>query len=537
MAKTRLTGFSKLVITLLILAALFFGGRYLLTGTEAGQEILEKAEKVKTETNNNSGASTSEEEAASTTDFSRDSDSDDVLRVQLFTWGGYAPGLYFNNGWEASTESRFYKEYGLKVEFVLIDDFNASRQAWVADQVDIFAATADAIPTEMAGLGKHDPQIIMQVDWSRGGDALVAQRGINSINDLKGKKVAVTPSTPSQTFLIKLLDAAGMSVSDIEMVETPDNFAAAAAFKSREVDAAVVWAPDDEVSVREVPGATILQSTESASHIIADVLLAKKSFIDDNRDKIHKFYKGWMQGAAELNTNRNAYNEAANIFAKGTLYSLEDAKVAMSKAYFTNHGDNMNFFKKNNAYKGVTGEELYNEMGKRFQELGFAPKKLPRWQSVAYGGAVTDGNLSLTGAKHAAEKSKSFLPATAKQENAKAIASKPLSINFATGSYLLTDSDKNLIDKKMGGLLKSFANARVRVEGNTDDVGARQMNIDLSKKRAQSVANYLMATYSLNPNKFIIKGNGPDSPVAGCKGSTTPACRAKNRRTEFQLIN
>ncbi len=537
MAKTRLTGFSKLLITLLILAALFFGGRYLLTGTEAGQEILDKAEQVKTEANNKKAEEAAEDAAVSTTDYSRGDDEDDVLRVQLFTWGGYAPGLYFNKGWEANTKSRFYTDYGLKVEFVLIDDFNASRQAWIADQVDIFAATADAIPTEMAGLGKHDPQIIMQVDWSRGGDALVAQRGINSINDLRGKKVAVTPSTPSQTFLIKLLDAAEMTLDDITLVETPDNFAAAAAFKSRDVEAAVVWAPDDEVSVRAVPGSKILQSTESASHIIADVLLAKKSFIDKNRDKIHNFYKGWMQAAAELNTNRNAYNEAAQIFAKGTLYSLEDAKFAMSKAYFTNHGDNMNFFKKNNDYKGITGEDLYNEMGKRFQELGFAPKKLPRWQSVAYGGAVTDGNLSLSGAKHAPEKSKSFLPATEKQKNSQAIATKPLSINFATASYQLTDSDKNLIDKKMSGLLKSFANARVRVEGNTDDVGARNMNIELSKKRAQAVANYLMDTYDLNPNKFIIKGNGPDVPVKGCEGSTTPACRAKNRRTEFQLIN
>ena len=536
MAKTRLTGFSKLVITLLILGGIFFGGRYLLNSTSIGQDIKEKAEEVKKEAETASADASTEAET-STADYSRGDDKDDVLRVQLFTWGGYAPGLYFNEGWEANTKSRFYKDYGLKVEFVLIDDFNASRQAWVADQVDIFAATADAIPTEMAGLGKHDPQIIMQVDWSRGGDALVAQRGINSVNDLKGKKVAVTPSTPSQTFLIKLLDAAGMDISDIEMVETPDNFAAAAAFKSREVDAAVVWAPDDEVSVREVPGSKILQSTESASHIIADVLLAKKAFIEKNRDKIHKFYKGWMEGAAELNTNRNAYNKAATIFAKGTLYSEEDAKFAMSKAYFTNHGDNMNFFKKNNAYKGVTGEDLYNDMGKRFQELGFAPKKLPRWQTVAYGGAVTDGNLTLSGAKHDAEKSKSFMPASQKEVNAPAIATKPLSILFATGAYNLSDSDKNLIDKKMSGLLKSFANARVRVEGNTDDVGAKDMNVALSKKRAQAVANYLMDTYGLNPNKFIVVGNGPDNPVASCKGSTTPQCRAQNRRTEFQLIN
>ncbi|MBL0101085.1 MAG: hypothetical protein IPP49_14495 [Saprospiraceae bacterium] len=42
---TRLTGFSKLVITLLILAAIFFGGRYLLDSTKFGQDVKRKQSK------------------------------------------------------------------------------------------------------------------------------------------------------------------------------------------------------------------------------------------------------------------------------------------------------------------------------------------------------------------------------------------------------------------------------------------------------------------------------------------------------------
>jgi hypothetical protein len=47
MAKTRLTVLSKLLITLSILAGVFFGGRYLLNNTEFGQTIMEKTEEVK----------------------------------------------------------------------------------------------------------------------------------------------------------------------------------------------------------------------------------------------------------------------------------------------------------------------------------------------------------------------------------------------------------------------------------------------------------------------------------------------------------
>lgn len=514
----KLTTFSKLLITIGILAGLFFGGKYILNNTQLGLDIKEKAESASTETDGIVSGNSNE----------------DVLKVQLFTWGGYAPGLYFNNGWEASKNSRFYKEYGLLVKFILIDDFNASRQAWKADEVHLIGQTADAFPTEVEGLADFEPQVVMQVDWSRGGDALVARRGLNTINDLKGKKIAITPSTPSQTFLIKLLDAANLSVSDVNLIETPDNFAAATAFKSREVDAAVVWAPDDELCVEAVPGSKILQSTTTASHVIADIFLAKKSYIEQNKQKISDFYEGWMIGAAELNADEANKEKAAEIMGKGTAYSKEDALFAINKARLVTHGDNINFFNLNAGYRGVTGEDLYTEMGKRFAELGFAPRVRPRWQSVAYTGAVKSAQL--TGTMHAAESAPDFKPASEADKSAIAIASKPVSINFNSGQFTLTENAKTIIDIQFADLAKSFGNARVRIEGNTDNVGSRQMNLNLSQKRATSVANYLQQAYSMNPNKFVIVGNGPDKPVEGCESNATEACKAKNRRTEFQLI-
>ena len=95
---------------------------------------------------------------------------------------------------------------------------------------------------------------------------------------------------------------------------------------------------------------------------------------------------------------------------------------------------------------------------------------------------------------------------------------------------------KTIIDLQFADVAKAFGNTKVRVEGNTDNVGARAMNVDLSKKRANSVAQYLQQQYGLDKNRFVIVGNGPDKPVAGCEQNATDACKAKNRRTEFQLI-
>jgi len=74
---------------------------------------------------------------------------------------------------------------------------------------------------------------------------------------------------------------------------------------------------------------------------------------------------------------------------------------------------------------------------------------------------------------------------------------------------------------------------KVRIEGNTDNVGSAAMNRDLSYKRAKSVADFLVKTYNFDPNRFVIVGNGPDKPVAD---NNSEAGRAANRRTEFQLL-
>lgn len=190
MAKPRLTAFSKLLLTILIVGGIFFGGQYLMNNTDVGKNMRNKA---KEQTNNNSKPN------RNTT-----SNSDDIVKIGVVTWGGYAGGQYFNNGFQASKDSRFYKDYNLLVEFKILDDFVPSRAAWKNDDVNLLWCTVDALPTEMGDLKDYDPVIVFQADWSRGGDAIVARRGINKVSNLKGKRIAVAEMTPSHSFLLWL---------------------------------------------------------------------------------------------------------------------------------------------------------------------------------------------------------------------------------------------------------------------------------------------------------------------------------------------
>ena len=531
---TRLTGFSKLVITLLILAAVFFGGRYLLNSTKFGQDIKKQADEAAAQT------STGESGSSSTTTPSSTSGPRDAntLRVQLVTWGGYAPGLYFNEGPNANEQSRFFKDYGFKVEFRVENDLLKAMEAWMAGEYDVLVQTADAFSlyTAPKDINAFNPKAFMQVDWSRGGDAVIVKRGINTANDLKGKRIAVAVPSPAQTLLNNTLEAAGLKYSDVTIIKTTDNLKAAELFRTKDVDAAVVWSPDDQLATADVAGSKILVTTQQQSHIIADIMFASEKTIQEKRNMIHGFYEGWMKGVAELNSSTANHAKAGKYLGELNGLTQEDGLGMMSTVYWTGQGDNVNFFGLNSAYKGQRGQDLYEKMAKKFVETGDSPNAAPAWRSVIYTGAVTSAQANLQGAMYEAEKSKTFAPATKAEVNAPAIASKPVSINFPSGKFLLDENAKTIIDLQFAELAKTFANVKVRVEGNTDNVGSAAANKALSEKRAKSVADYLKSQYGMDANRFIIVGNGPNKPVAGCESNADESCKAKNRRTEFQLI-
>lgn len=456
------------------------------------------------------------------------------LRVCVVTWGGYAGGQYFNGGFKASKESRYFKQYGLLVEFVVIDDFNPSRDAWKAGKVDLLWITADAFPTEAAALSIYEPKIVFQADWSRGGDLIVGTRAVISINDLKGKKVAVAFGTPSHSFLLWMLEAAGMNYSDITIVEAPSAVDAASYFKAGRVDAAVVWSPDDQDCIAKVPGAHILKSTKEASNIIADVFYAKREFVEKHPAELKALIEGWMIGAAEINSDPLAKDEAVRILVAGLSQPEGFMRTAINNVRLCTYGDNVNFFDLNGGFTGVKGEDLYLKTGAKYQQIGMAPASLPSWRAVTDISALRSIK-DLSGPSNQAEPQMKFAQATPTQASAPASATKRLSVNFATGSSTLDPNAQSIIDMGFADIAKTFSNNRIRIVGNTDNVGSHEGNMALSRRRAEAVANFLIQQYRFDRNRFIIIGNGPDNPVPGADNSTEEG-RARNRRTDFELL-
>lgn len=103
-------------------------------------------------------------------------------------------------------------------------------------------------------------------------------------------------------------------------------------------------------------------------------------------------------------------------------------------------------------------------------------------------------------------------------------------IHFDFNSYEVLSEDTTSLNE-VAKLLAQFFDARLKLIGHTDDVGSDEYNMDLSRMRARSVANYLNMR-GIDDSRIITEGRGKRQPVTR---EQTDAARRKNRRVEFLI--
>jgi NitT/TauT family transport system substrate-binding protein len=235
------------------------------------------------------------------------------LKLGHSTWVGYGP-------FYVARDKGFFKEEGVDVELVIMEDTPIKMGALMAGQLDLVASTVDEFPIYMKpGIGVH---YVLAVDNSKGGDGIAANKDITKIEDLKGKKVAFEEGSVSQFFLNALLKDAGMSQADIE----PVNMAATdagVAFAAKQVDAAVTWEPALSQGAKSEHGHLLLTSADKPG-LITDVVAATDATLKDKSADVKGFVRAWYKALDFAKSNPDEANE---IMAKGVGGWLNDPKV------------------------------------------------------------------------------------------------------------------------------------------------------------------------------------------------------------------
>jgi outer membrane protein OmpA-like peptidoglycan-associated protein len=103
-------------------------------------------------------------------------------------------------------------------------------------------------------------------------------------------------------------------------------------------------------------------------------------------------------------------------------------------------------------------------------------------------------------------------------------------VTFAVDSTEISGSFQSALDRVAQSMIQ-YPNSLIDVYGHTDSTGSDTYNLDLSKRRADAVARYLISR-GVSSARIQTQGMGETYPVAD---NNTAEGRAKNRRVEVKI--
>jgi outer membrane protein OmpA-like peptidoglycan-associated protein/ABC-type taurine transport system substrate-binding protein len=457
------------------------------------------------------------------------SETNDV-RVRVNIWVGCAAGLVANGGLD-TTAGSIYANKGLKVSFKIIDDWTEGAAALATNNVDVMLTTADVWAKDYAqfqekNFGAH---AFYMVDWSRGADGVIGRQGINSIEDLAGKTIAFAPYTPSHFLLWNGLKSSGLTTeqrSEIfsKAVHTKDGIEPATLFAQQKVDAAVAWDPDMSDAVGKRAGSKKIYDTKVANKLIADILVVSDRFSTGHPQTVKKFTEGWLEGVGFIKAQPSrAYTLIGTI--KDFNIPTDLAKTMLEGVKLADYADNVAFF-------GTAGSDSdYANIIQMAQEMYREERMIKRRSDPE--ATVDRRYLAALKDQFSSVSSEQPIEYKAPAKGATPIATQRRSIYFEPNSAKMGLDSRAVVDE-IGSFMRAYENTVVDIDGNTDSTGSRELNMQLSKDRAETVKRYLTEQYKFPSARMRTAGNGPDRPV---ESNASPEGREKNRRTDIKVYS
>lgn len=240
----------------------------------------------------------------------------DAVELPFILWGGDVATFIANGDFETKPDSIFAR-HGLKLKLVPGDDFAKQVENYLKGTCPFLRGTLSMLgqfSEELTRDPRTTPVVFLQLTWSAG-DHLVARDPLKTLDDLKGKKIALQKGGPHVGMLQDILRTARLEWQDIQVVWTDDvtgDKGPAALFrKDAGLDACFAISPDmtdltgglEEKGTGQkttVQGAHVLVSTAHMSRSIADVYAVRKDFFASNRELVEKVAAGYLKACEEL---------------------------------------------------------------------------------------------------------------------------------------------------------------------------------------------------------------------------------------------
>jgi len=241
---------------------------------------------------------------------------DAALTIAYSDWPGWLV-------WEIAVQKKFFDEAGVKVEMKYME-YDKTLDAFNAGQVDgVCVVCGDALTIDKAPW-----TAILLNDYSNGNDKIVGVN-VDSIKDLKGKKIGVEQNKVDHLLLIKALEKAGLTEEDVKVVNI-ETSKLPGSLQSGNLDAVGVWYPISGEAMK-VPKAKELFSSKDAPGLIYDTLTVSRKSLSQRRDDWKKVVKVWYKCLDFLNDPKTK-DEALTIMAKRISAEAKGSDLAANLA-------------------------------------------------------------------------------------------------------------------------------------------------------------------------------------------------------------
>lgn len=302
------------------------------------------------------------------------------IKIALPTWVGFVGGIKYNNGLNRSESTPLFQKYGRTIQYTLNDNIDDVCSAWLKGDANLIWATIDRLPYVIDKLKAFHPKVIFLAAWSNGADMIIGKAPIKKIEDLKGKRIAYPLDAPSRTFLLYVLNQAGLDLANItELPHKHENLDLLAQkfIKDDNIDALVLWSPYADICLNGLPGIKLLAYSGEYPQLISDVIIASQDYIDLNREELVYLFQGWLEETDAFTADKNKQKAAIQVLIDAIVNpipriipfrikkSLESSlrsyfEHSLAKIHISNLVDNQSYFGIGTSEKGA-GQVYYEQ--------------------------------------------------------------------------------------------------------------------------------------------------------------------------------
>ncbi|MPZ78494.1 MAG: DUF3834 domain-containing protein [Deltaproteobacteria bacterium] len=203
--------------------------------------------------------------------------------------------------WVAEQKGLFRK-HGIDAEIIVTGQGGtAGIGALLANDIQMASSAGDVLVN--AALRGGDTLMVAGV-VNKGLQRLIAKPDIKTPADLKGKRIGVTRiGAVSHSVLLMMLQRWKMTVNDIQVMQVGSSPAMLASLDKGGIEAAVVTIPS--MFVAEDRGyRVLLDMADTDIYYLHTMIASTGKYIKNNRDKVSRFLKGYLEGIAYVKQNR-----------------------------------------------------------------------------------------------------------------------------------------------------------------------------------------------------------------------------------------